>query len=247
MTRSHEGRVAILTGGAGGLGRYFARALANAGADVAIADLADGSEAVADIEAAGRRGYSEVCDLSNAEQVTGFAQRVLEKFGKVDILVNNAAYMPLVPWLELTLEHFRKFEAVNVEASLLLAQAVTPGMVERGYGRIVQIASSTVGTPQPDFLGYVTTKMAGIGLVRALAAEFGDKGILVNALAPGLTRTPGAEANIPQWLFDKVRDQQLIKRTEEPEDLCGPLLYLTSEQCGFVTGQTINCDGGVNF
>jgi len=247
MSKSHEGRVAILTGGAGGLGRYFARALANAGADVAIADLADASEAVADIEAAGRRGYSEVCDLSNPDQVSAFAQRVLERFGKVDILVNNAAYMPLVPWPDLTLEHFRKFEAVNVEASLLLAQAVTPGMVERGYGRIVQIASSTVGTPQPNFLGYVTTKMAGIGLVRALAAEFGDKGILVNALAPGLTRTPSSEANIPAWLFDKVRDQQIIKRTEEPEDLCGPLLYLTSEQCGFVTGQTINCDGGVNF
>jgi len=247
MSKSHEGRVAILTGGAGGLGRYFARALANAGADVAIADLADASEAVAAIEAAGRRGYSEVCDLSNPDQVSAFAQRVLERFGKVDILVNNAAYMPLVPWPDLTLEHFRKFEAVNVEASLLLAQAVTPGMVERGYGRIVQIASSTVGTPQPNFLGYVTTKMAGIGLVRALAAEFGDKGILVNALAPGLTRTPSSEANIPAWLFDKVRDQQIIKRTEEPEDLCGPLLYLTSEQCGFVTGQTINCDGGVNF
>jgi len=247
MSKTHEGRVAILTGGAGGLGRYFARALAGAGADVAIADLADASEAVADVEAAGRRGYSEICDLSEAEQVTGFAKRVLEKFSKVDILINNAAYMPLVPWPELTLKHFRKFEAINVEASLLLAQAVTPGMVERGYGRIVQIASSTVGTPQPNFLGYVTTKMAGIGLVRALAAEFGDKGILVNALAPGLTRTPSSEVNIPPWLFDKVRDQQLIKRTEEPEDLCGPLLYLTSEQCGFVTGQTINCDGGVNF
>jgi len=247
MTKSHEGRVAILTGGAGGLGRYFARALAAAGADVAIADIQDASDAVADIEAAGQRGYSEICDLADAGQVTGFAQRVLEKFGKVDILINNAAFMPLIPFDELTVEQLRKFMAINVEASLLLAQAVVPSMRQQGYGRIVQIASSTIGTPMPRFAPYVTSKMAGVGLVRGMAAELANDGILVNALAPGLTATPESRAHIPQAQFDAVAGLQLINRTEEPQDLCGALLFLTSEQCGFVVGQTINCDGGVNF
>ena len=247
MAKTHEGRVAILTGGAGGLGRYFARALAAAGADVAIADIQDASDAVKDIEAAGQRGYSEICDLSDGEQVTGFAQRVMEKLGKVDILVNNAAYMPLTPYEDFSVEVLRKFMAVNVEASLLLAKTVVPGMREHQYGRIVQIASSTIGTPMPKFGPYVTSKMAGVGLVRALAAELANDGILVNALAPGLTATEESRAHIPAAQFDAVASMQLINETEEPQDLCGALLFLTSEQCGFVIGQTINCDGGVNF
>lgn len=244
---SHAGRVAVLTGAAGGLGTHFAEALARQGCDLALLDQGPLEELAERLGQFGVRVWHESCDLAEADQVRRFAARTLAHFGRVDILVNNAAFMPLVPFSELTLDLFRRFEAINVEAALLLAQAFTPGMAERGYGRIVQIASSTTGTPMPGFLPYVTTKMAGIGLVRALAAEFGDRGIRVNALSPGLTRTPNSEQHLPAAQFEAVRNQQLIKQTEAPQDLVGALLFLTSEQCGFVTGQTINCDGGVVF
>lgn len=247
MNTSHAGRVAVITGAAGGLGRAFALALAERGCDVAIADIQSAEAVVAEIEALGRRAYSQVCDLTSAEQIEQFSRAVLQRFGRCDILVNNAAFMPLIPFDELDLSTFKVFQAVNVEAPFLLAKLLTPSMVEHGYGRIVQIASSTTSTPMPGFLAYVTSKMAGIGLTRALAAEFGDRNILVNALSPGLTRTPESEKNLPPELFDSVRDLQIIKRTEEPKDLVGALLFLTSEECGFVSGQTINCDGGVAF
>lgn len=247
MEQSHQGKIAVITGAAGALGREFALALAGRGCDIAIADISPADGVVGEIEQLGRRAISQVCDLADPAQIETFAAEVLDTFGRCDILINNAAYMPVVPFDQLDLQHLKRFEAINIEAAFLLAKLLTPSMVENDYGRIVQIASSTTGTPMPGFLAYVTTKMAGIGLTRALAAEFGHKNIRVNALSPGLTLTPESRKNLPPELFESVRDLQLIKRTELPEDLVGAMLFLTSEQCGFVTGQSINCDGGVQF
>lgn len=247
MRNSHQDRVAVITGAAGALGQHFAVHLAAAGCHLALADLALPEEAITAVRALGREVYAEAFDLAEAEAVRGFAANVLKHFGRCDILVNNAAYMPLVPFAELSLETFRRFEAVNVEASLLLAQAFAPDMASRGYGRIVQIASSTVGNPMPNFTAYITTKMAGIGLVRALAAELGPQGITVNAISPGLTRTAASEKNLPAALFEAVCQQQLIKRNGVPEDLCGLLAFVTSEDAAFITGQVLNADGGTVF
>lgn len=247
MQGTHHGRVAVITGAGGALGHHFACHLARQGCHLALADLRLPEQTISAARKIGAQVYAEAFDLADVDALRTFADQVLKRFDRCDILVNNAAFMPLVPFAELTLETFRRFEAINVEASLLLAQSFAPDMARRGFGRIVQIASSTVGNPMPNFAAYITTKMAGIGLVRALAAELGPHGITVNAISPGLTRTAASEKNLPPALFDAVRDQQLIKRNGVPEDLCGLLAFITSEDAGFITGQVLNADGGTVF
>jgi NAD(P)-dependent dehydrogenase (short-subunit alcohol dehydrogenase family) len=247
MSQSHQDRVAVITGGASGIGRAFAQRLADEGCHVAIADLHPDDTLDASIRAKGREAFSARCDLADDAAVRGFAAATLERFGRVDILVNNAAYIPLKALDSLSLGEFREVMAVNVEAALLLAQAFVPGMRERGAGRIVNIISSTTSTPMPTFVSYTTSKMASMGLVRALAAELGGSGITVNGISPGLTRTEAAARELPEALFAAVRERQLIKRTEVPDDLVGALAFLTSSDAGFITGQVLNVDGGVVF
>jgi NAD(P)-dependent dehydrogenase (short-subunit alcohol dehydrogenase family) len=247
MSDSHQNRIALITGGASGIGRAFALRLAQEGCDIAIADLRPDETLDQEIRALGRQAWSARCDLADEADVRGFAAAALERYGRIDILVNNAAYIPLNPLEQLTLAEFRKVMAVNVEASLLLAQALVPGMRERGQGRIVNIISSTTNTPMPAFLSYTTSKMAAMGLTRALAAELGGSGITVNGISPGLTRTEAAARELPEALFAAVRERQLIKRTEVPADLVGALAFLTSADASFITGQVLNVDGGVVF
>lgn len=247
MSQSHQDKVALITGAAGGLGGPFALRLAHEGCHIAITDRAPAAELVKAIEATGRQVYFESCDLADGDAVQRLANNVLTKFGRCDILVNNAAYMPLMPLEQVDRENFRRFLAINLEAPLILAQTMAADMAKRHWGRIVQIASSTVGNPMPGFCSYITTKMGGIGMVRGLAAELGPKGITVNAISPGLTRTPASEKELPQALFDAVVHRQLIKRTEVPEDLCGALAFLSSDDAAFITGQNIFVDGGTVF
>lgn len=247
MGKSHQNRIALITGAAGGLGRAFAVRMAEEGCHLALTDIEPCNEIAETVETIGRSVYHEQCDLTIPEDVRRFADNVLKKFDRVDILVNNAAVMHQQTLEEIDLESFQQYEKVNLEAPLLLCKAFVPGMAEQRYGRIVNMTSSSAWHPHPGFLGYITTKMGIIGMTRYLAVELGNKGITVNAMTPSLTRHEGNENQLTPEFFESVSQRQAIKRTAVPEDILGTLVFLTSDDAAFMTGQTLAADGGAVF
>jgi len=240
----HSGKVALVTGGSSGIGQAIARRLTRDGASVAVADVADAGETLKMLAGAGREGFSAPCDISRGEQVTGFVEQVRDRLGPPQILVHSAAVQFMRPFDELSLADWHRTQAVNQESMFHLLKAVLPGMKRTGWGRIIVLASSTFFVGAPAMTHYVTSKGALIGLVHGLAAEVGPFGITVNALAPGLTRTKKAVADLPEELFRHVASLQCIKRSGTPEDQAGVVSFLASEDAAFITGQTILADGG---
>ena len=245
MSHPTKDKHALLTGAAGGLGQAFALRLAEAGYRLLLSDRGDCSALQAEI--ARRGGHAQVlnADLADAASVQALAQAALQASGGcVDVLVNNAAAMDMLPLQQMPLQTWRLIMTVNIEAPMLLAQGLAPAMAAQRWGRIVNLASSTTWGPPPGMGAYACSKLGVIGLTRALAAELGPQGITVNAISPGLTRHAGTEANLPAGAFDAVRQRQFIPRTEEPADLIGTLAFLCSDEARFITGQVLNVDGG---
>lgn len=245
MSATHAGTVAVVTGAARGIGRAVAEGLGSRGASVVAVDVLDAGETVEAIAAAGGEGRALVADVGSPDDVA----RVAAEVGRCDVLVNNAALLGRTPFLELDHDQFRETLRVNLESQFLLAKAFAPGMVERGYGRIVNVASSSLLTPTPGLVAYMASKGGVLGLTSALANDLGPHGITVNAVSPGLTRTPGVEVDVaagtlPEDVFDAMTRAQAIPRTGTPDDLVGLVLFLTGKEASFVTGQFIVADGG---
>jgi len=244
-----QGRVAIVTGAAQGIGARYAAALAAEGAAVVCADLIDAEPVAAQIRAAGGRALALHADVSSAESVVQMAAASVEAFGRIDVLVNNAglfANLAMRPFEQIEAAEWDRVMAVNVRGPFECAKAVLPQMRAQGYGKIVNIASATVFKGSPMLLHYVTSKGAVVAMTRSLARELGDAGIRVNTLAPGLTASENTLAN-PAWQGAVGADNiasRAIKREVTPEDLCGTLVYLASAESDFVTGQVIVVDGG---
>jgi NAD(P)-dependent dehydrogenase (short-subunit alcohol dehydrogenase family) len=254
MAKGHQDKVAVITGGASGIGQAFAKRLAEDGVHIAIADIADPGATVTMVEQAGRRALACRCDVSNESAVAAMANEVQKTFGRCDIVVNCAGIFPLLEFDKMTFADWRRMLSINLDSVFLVTAAFLPGMKQRGWGRIVSMSSSTVGSVTHGYVHYVTTKAGIIGFTRALAGEVGSFGITVNAIAPTLTRSPGATGRGPRKGFASIEQEfeamaqtQAIKRAQVPEDLTGTISWLTSDDAAFLTGQTISVNGGKCF
>lgn len=244
-----EGKVVIVTGGAKGIGRKYVEAFAQSGARVAIADIdLSAAEAVAaDLTRNNKEVIAAKVDVSDLNDCRAITEQVWQQWKRLDVLVNNAAIYSTIrrkPFIEITGDEWDQVMAVNLKGMFFCAQAVFPYMKQQGYGKIINISSSTIFKGSPNFVHYVTSKAGVIGMTRALARESGEYGISVNAVAPGLTVTEENIAETPPDRFQNAIGIRCIKRQQVPQDLVGTVLFLASSQSDFITGQLINVDGG---
>jgi NAD(P)-dependent dehydrogenase (short-subunit alcohol dehydrogenase family) len=248
IARKFEGKVALITGAAGGIGSALVRRFVAEGAKVAAADLnASALRAqFQDTLPTDQVEYLQL-DVTSENSVRAGVQAVASRWGQIDILVNNAGVYPFCAIEDLTLEEWRRVMAINLEGVFLMTQAVVPFMKRQKSGRIVSVSSSTVFKGTPGFCHYVASKMGVIGFSRALAGELGPWDITVNVVAPGLTTTDTALKSVPPALLEQRVQDRALKRPQVANDLVGPVVFLASQEGGFMTGQTLNVDGGVSF
>jgi NAD(P)-dependent dehydrogenase (short-subunit alcohol dehydrogenase family) len=243
-----DGKVAIVTGGAQGIGRAIADGLAAQGARVVVADLKGAEEAAARYPG----GLGLTVDVAKEDDVGRMAAETVQRAGGIDVLVNNAglyASLAMRPFDQIPVDEWRRVMDVNVLSMFLTCRAVVPRMRERGGGRIVNISSGTPFRGVPFLLHYVTSKGAIVTLTRALAKELGGDEILVNCVAPGFTMSDGVQEH-PE-VVDALRDVSVsartLKRDQQPEDVVGAVVFLCGPGATFVTGQTMVIDGGQYF
>jgi NAD(P)-dependent dehydrogenase (short-subunit alcohol dehydrogenase family) len=248
MSGSVEGKVAIVTGAAQGIGNAIGKGLAAEGARIVVADLNRAEEAAAEFD----DGVGITVDVADEAQVERMAQEVVDRCGQIDILVNNAglyASLAMRPFTEIPVDEWRQVMDVNGLSMFLTTRAVVPHMREQGGGRIVNISSGTPFRGVPFLLHYVTSKGAIVALTRALAKELGRDDVLVNCVAPGFTMSEGVRQHpeVIEALRDVSVSARTLQRDQEPEDVVGAVVFLCGPGASFVTGQTIVIDGGQYF
>jgi NAD(P)-dependent dehydrogenase (short-subunit alcohol dehydrogenase family) len=249
---SVKNRVVMITGAGQGIGRVYAHEFAKAGAKVAIAELDAGNaeRVAAEVNTAGGTAIAVQTDVGSQESVRAAVAKIAASLGAVEILINNAAiFTPLGrrAFDEIPLDEWERVMRVNVTGSWLCASAVAPGMRRAGWGRIINISSSTVPLGIPMFMHYVTSKTAVIGLTRTMATELGPNGVTVNCVLPGLTETEVANPGRTDAIRKRMIELQPVKRLGVPDDLVGTMLFLASPAAEFITGQCLAVDGGSAF
>ena len=246
-------KVIIVTGGGIGIGRAYATGLAREGARVVVTDIQEeeAKKVACEIKQGGGEALALPVDVTSAEKTQAMADKTLQKYGRIDVLVNNAGLYSAIkkkPFSEITAEEWDRVMAVNLKGLFLCVQAVYPAMKEQGKGKIINISSGTALGGTPFFLHYVTSKAGVIGFTRALARELGPDNICVNAITPGLTISSPQQEGVltPEQLQDRRR-RRAFQRDQYPQDLVGTMIFLCSADSDFITGQTINVDGGLHM
>ncbi len=245
-------RVIVITGAGQGIGRAYAHHFADNGAIPVIADIdgENGARVAAEVEAAGGRALAVQADVTSPDSVAAMVDTTLSAYGRLDVLINNAAIFVTLgrrPFEDIPLEEWRQVMDVNITGCFICASAVIPQMRKAGWGRIINISSSTVPQGIPYFLHYVTSKSALIGMSRAMAREVGSDGITVNAVLPGMIETEVENVGRTDEGRQHVIGAQSLKRQQIPEDMVGTLLFLASPASGSMTGQSLCVDGGAAF
>ena len=248
-----SGKVAIVTGAARGLGQAYALGLAAAGARVVAADIIDAGDTVDRIASAGGEAFATTVDVADSTSTAAMAGEAVERFGRVDILVNNAALYGDISHfnalVDIDEDEWDRVMAINVKGVWNASKAVVPTMGKQRYGKIVNISSATILMGVPGLLHYVTSKGAVWAMTRSMSRELGPMGIRVNTIMPGFTQSQASkdlmEKSGATGMEKQIASQAALGREQEAEDLVGTVLFLSSSASDFITGQSLNVDGGV--
>ncbi|HEX3858361.1 MAG TPA: 3-oxoacyl-ACP reductase family protein [Pseudolabrys sp.] len=244
------GRVAIVTGAGQGIGRVFAKAFAASGATAVIAEINEPKAAAVanEIVQAGGKALVVKTDVADEGSIAAMIRKVEDHCGRIDILVNNAGIfstLEMRPFDQIPLDEWERVLRVNLTGPFLCARAVLPAMRRAKWGRIVNVASGAVRLGRPNYLHYIATKSALMGMSLSMARELGPDNITVNAILPGATFTEIERKTVTPAQKERIIAMQCVPRAETPDDLVGAVLFLASDASAFVTGQSINLDGGV--
>lgn len=248
-----QGKVAIVTGAAQGIGRAYALRFGQEGAHVVVADVLrdKADDVIRELHQAGHDAMAVAVDVSDRDSVLEMVTSCVERFGRVDVLLNNAALVAEAeqkPFEELSREEWDRVLAVNLTGSFLCCQAVAPHLRRRRKGRIINISSAVTRTSGPwAYAHYVVSKAGIVGLTRALAQELGSDNVTVNAISPGAVKTDPSQPDVPTDEIAQLISAQVLQRRETPDDLVGVAVFLASDDSRFITGQVINVDGGLNY
>jgi 3-oxoacyl-[acyl-carrier protein] reductase len=255
ITNEYRGlrdRVVIITGGGQGIGRNHAKRFAEQGSHIVIAEFNGdaGRNVEREINEAGGSALFVETDVSNTESTLNMADQALKKFGRIDCLINNAALFSKItmgPFWDLPEAEWRAAMDVNITGAFLCSRAVVPTMQERKWGRIINVSSGTVTMGRENYLHYITSKSAVIGMTRAMARELGNWNITVNTFWPAVTKTEVERPSVPNALFEKFAEMQCIHRLSDMDDLSAGVMFICSDDASFMTGQGLAVDGGIVF